>query len=188
MTINLAPLQAAARDLDDTALAAWADALEESADAEGATALRALPALLEKIRAAVLDLLTTDLLFPDLVGKTEQQVILNAAGRWSYHWGGFGTSGYELYPLLGEDVWCGQDDAVCILLARWDGMHPAVEWLARRLELPIVEPSYRAPPPGFVPGDSARRRAGEPFDLRRGHLLPLPGATLTYCTLRAPRQ
>jgi hypothetical protein len=171
MAINLAPLQTAARDLDDTALAAWADALEEQGDEEGATTLRAMPALLEAIRGAVTALRAWCTLLSHV------QVYILREGSW--------YSPIIRLPI--DDPYWGKSrgasDALRVLLVRWDELHPAVEWLARRLEMPVVQMAY-GKVGGAKNGEARRRREWGPFSLRRQHLRPIPGATIDRCILR----
>jgi hypothetical protein len=179
---DLLPLKTAARDLDDVALASWADALEENGHDEGAAALRALPDLLASIQTGIVALRRWGLP-PHKIYTT-----LEPSGRWvcvpvnvtpSDHIHG--------QPLPGWDEHAGRSAAVRVLLARWDDMHAGVEWLARRLELPVVELGFNGMVPGMVPGERWRVRDWGPFSLRRGRLRPIPGATISECTLRHAR-
>jgi hypothetical protein len=162
-------LALAFRDGDETARLVWGDALEEAGDAEGAFAVRALPGLLERLRVTVQTL-------RDHPGVRAQDVAvrLNCYGR----------CGVEVAGSARVDrpsgVW-GESRAVRVLVERWDAFHPALEWLARQLDLTMVELAFRRRPA------SLDRRDEGPFNLRRRHLRPLRGCIVSDCLLRKPR-
>jgi hypothetical protein len=81
----------------------------------------------------------------------------------------------------------GETDAVRVLLYRWDNLNGVVEWLAKRLDLPMVQLGYNSRPiPSGLP--CWRLRDWGPWSLRRSHLRSIPSATINECSLRHARQ
>jgi hypothetical protein len=190
----------ALRDQDDTALAAWADSLEESGDEEGATALRAMPGMLQRIEAAFRALV--DYGFPEeklevgLASGSFPPFADDQVDEWC--WEVFAVSSritrserviisqkgleWETWEMrcelpTGEAV-RQLSDPVRVVLQRWAEFHPAVEWIGRRLDRTML--------------DVHRPSTSPPFDvvsrnLRRSNLSALAGENVRVCTLRRPR-
>jgi hypothetical protein len=163
-------LQQAVRSLDDQALQIWADACEEAGDQEGADALRALPDLLAYV--------------PGFLQSQDPRIVTKR--------GVYLSSDGSVAVSVGEaETPNSVRKTVVALLARWNDLNAAAEWLARHLDLKIVRLLY-ALPDGVVnedaPADSVWRRYNEQtMSLKRGHLRPVEG-TILSCTLRQPRK
>jgi hypothetical protein len=70
----------------------------------------------------------------------------------------------------------GNSPAAAMLLERWDDLHPAVEWLARRLGYAVVGLAFSQTTPLLRQGDSW---AGVgPISLDKQHLAALPGCVI----------
>jgi hypothetical protein len=147
MPIDLAPLRTAARDADDVALAAWADALEEQGDEEGAAALRSLPALAVEVQRALGSFSPSRCGF--VVGNDSLAIIDLGAGD--------------------ATMSSGQHHVGGVVLPRWNDFHPALEWLARRLDLRIARVCVREPP-----GTKTGPLRWKDVNLHRAHLQALP--------------
>jgi hypothetical protein len=161
-------LAMAFRDGDDLARLVWADALEEAGDREGALAVRTLPALRDRLEQVV-----TTLREELVLRKPRLEVHLSCYGDWSA-----GVPGLSSWK---PSETSGTSKTVRVLVSRWNDFHPALEWLARHLELSVVELNFSR-----RPAHIDRSQQG-PFSLRRRHLLPLPGFVVCDCLLRTPR-
>ena len=149
LPLNLADIQAACRDGDTSALLAWADAIE-AVNPPSAALLRRLPAF-------------RDVMEPYLAS-----------------WRQADAASLSLNRADGNSWWfCGESDMgstdtndewallVGQLLVGWNEYHPAIEWLLRQVQLPIVQPEYSV--------DGAPGRLGQQCNLAEGaHLAPLP--------------
>jgi hypothetical protein len=162
-------LAVAFREGDDLARLLWADALEDAGDRKGALAVRALPALLEHLQEGAWALNHGSSLRPFKLGLR-----LGCSGGWSEEVPGFRCA-WPPGPIAGNSKTVG------VLVSRWNDFHPAIEWLARSLQLTMVELSFSRRPA------SLDRQQQGPFSLRRRHLLPLPGCVVCDCLLRTPR-
>ena len=151
----LAGFHAACRDGDQTALGAWADALEEAGDGEAAGLLRRLPQARKEMAKRV--------------------------RSWCKEYPGSGEVSLHHQPDSEEGPYwfCGDceiegDDAIDVvgpLLARWDEFHPAIEWLVRELGLPFVERRTKPKGKRKEASTSYRLGSGDHFDpLPQGHL------------------
>jgi hypothetical protein len=152
---TLASLALAARDGDEVALMAWADGLEEQGDLEAAAAVRAVPGLAAEMREF-------SQAWQDLGAKAANMAIRLELPRWGArhgwwtcdgYWGSLGDEerGWALHwrhrtrhgpPIperlrdLPEPGY--EEPAIGVLLARWDQLCPALEYLGRRIGKPMV--------------------------------------------------
>jgi hypothetical protein len=167
---DLSHLRLRVREGDELAVLALADALDENGDSEAAEALRAVPALLDGMRWSM------DRWDADGVRVELHYIRLPSTGLW------------ECGLLSGSPVTReAEDAAVGVVLRRWDDLHIAVEYLARRLGLMMVDLSFSELPPGVR---SSGPWTGElrPFSLARSHLRALPtNCVINYCVLRHPK-
>ena len=149
--LTLVDIHTACRDGDSSALLAWADALE-AVNAPSAALLRRLPAL---FRDAMAPYLAS---WRQACG--EASLSLNHADGQS--WWFCGES--EMGSTETNDEWSA---LVGQLLVGWNEYHPAIEWLLRQVQLPIVQPEYLV---NGAPGG-----LGQQCNLAEGaHLAPVP--------------
>jgi hypothetical protein len=134
---DLTHLRHLARDGDDSAISVWGDVLEEAGDYEGADALHSLPDLLKQLQVIVQagEMAWRDAGYFEPLAFPGVQLYQGDEryGR-KFNWScrrnvpnperdrrGFYEEG--IHPSPG------------ILVRRWDDLHEAVEWLARRLDI-----------------------------------------------------
>jgi hypothetical protein len=158
-----AGLESQVRQGDELALLAWADLLEEQGDGEAAAALRGwtgLAGLLQRESAA---LLSRD--------PQREPIAVYLAERTRDEWLCQGRCAYVT----------GNARAIAAVLDAPDGLLPAVEWLARRLGLMLVEVVSCGPGWTLYAGDGE----GVEFPLHQGHTVRLPaGSYVVRVTLR----
>jgi hypothetical protein len=159
--LNLADIQTACRDGDTSALLAWADALE-AVNAPSAALLRRLPAFRD-VMAPYLD-----------SWRRAEQVSLSLNHADGHSWWFCGESDMGSTDNT-NDEWAA---LVGQLLVGWNEYYPAIEWLLRQVQLPIVEPECLV--------NGARGGLGQQCNLADGaHLAPLPAGhavSQLYCT------
>jgi hypothetical protein len=131
--------------------------------------VRALPDLLVKLRAGMQAWRN--------LGAAEDNLIVGFCGEGCWHC----LAPKVTSNHLKRDAVRGHNDAVRVLLARWDDLHPVIEFLSQRLSLPLDGLDL-----GARRGEHAdeARWSPELCDMRVAHLRDLPDYIVVYCSFR----
>jgi hypothetical protein len=170
MTKDFAALASAVREAhgeDIVDLLVWADAWLDKDDGQSSDVLRMLPEILSTFRNG-------------LGGGDGVDISLDSINIWFDNMGDWCINDTtNLRAML-----TGRSDAFPVLLARWNDLHPAIEWLAKKLGFSVVEVSFED-----ISDEAEITDPFPKFALSNGkHLKPFPGCDVDSCSFRQPHR